>query len=327
MNEQQKKPSKLLDQVRNIVRTKHYSIRTEQAYVTWIKRFILFHDKKHPKEMGAVEINRYLSHLANHDNVAVSTQNQALSALLFLYKEVLRQELDDLGTVIRAKKPKRLPVVLTPEEVRLILNQLSGVPWLMVSMLYGAGLRQMECLRLRVQDIDFEYNQIMVRSGKGDKDRLTMLPRVVKEPLRRHLDKVRMIYDDDLAQGFGSVYLPDALMKKYPNAGKEWGWQYIFPGSELSIDPRSGKKQRHHEGEWVLQRLVKEARLKSGLVKHISCHTFRHSFATHLLQAGYDIRTVQELLGHRDVKTTMIYTHVISQGGQGVRSPVDSLMT
>jgi len=318
---------RLLDQVRIVIRTKHYSIRTEQAYISWIKKFIIFQNKKHPKEMGAVEINQFLSHLANNGNVAVSTQNQALSALLFLYKEVLSQEIGDLGDVIRAKKPKRLPIVLTPEEVRLVLNQLSGVSWIMVNLLYGAGLRQMECLRLRVQDIDFSYNQITVRSGKGDKDRLTMLPQVIKETLRRHLDKVKKVHEADLSHGFGSVYLPNALEKKYPNAAKEWGWQYVFPASELSTDPHTGKKQRHHEGEWVLQRLVREARVKAGIIKHISCHTFRHSFATHLLQAGYDIRTVQELLGHNDVKTTMIYTHVINQGGQGVRSPADILMT
>ncbi|MFH1528482.1 MAG: integron integrase [Bacteroidota bacterium] len=318
---------KLLDQVRITLRTKHYSIRTEQSYVYWIKKFIIFHNKKHPKEMGAVEINHFLSHLANNDNVAASTQNQALCALLFLYNKVLSQKVDDLGDVIRAKKPKKIPIVLTFEEVRLVLNQLSGVSRLMVNLLYGSGLRQMECLRLRAQDIDFSYNQITVRSGKGDKDRLTMLPNVIKEPLRRHLDKVKQLHEVDLAHGLGSVYLPDALEKKYPNAAREWGWQYVFPANELSIDPRSGKKRRHHEGEWVLQRIIKEARLKAGLVKRISCHTFRHSFATHLLQAGYDIRTVQELLGHNDVKTTMIYTHVLNKGGQGVRSPADLLLS
>ncbi len=279
--------------------------------------------------MGAAEVNQFLTHLAVNENVAASTQNQALWALLFLYKEVLSQDIGDLGDVIRAKKPKRLPIVLTPEEVRLVLNQLSGISWLMINLLYGAGLRQMECLRLRVQDIDFSYNQIAVRSGKGDKDRLTMLPHVIKEPLRRHLDKVKKVHETDLSHGLGGVYLPDALEKKYPNAAKEWGWSRkigMFPANELSIDPRSGKKRRHHEGEWVLQRLVREARVKAGLAKHISCHTFRHSFATHLLQAGYDIRTIQELLGHKDVKTTMIYTHVINQGGQGVRSPADLLI-
>ena len=216
--------------------------------------------------------------------------------------------------------------MLTPEEVKLVLNQLSGISWLMVNLLYGSGLRQMECLRLRVQDIDFSYNQITVRSGKGEKDRLTMLPQVIKVPLRKHLDKVKKVHETDLSNGFGSVYLPNSLENKYPNAAKEWGWQYVFPANELSTDPRSGTKQRHHEGEWVLQRIVREARVKVGLVKPISCHMFRHSFVTHLLQAGYDIRTVQELLGHNDVKTTMIYTHVINQGGQGVRSPADLLM-
>lgn len=281
-----KKP-RLLDQVRFVVRAKHYSIRTEQAYSYWIKKFIIFNNKRHPKEMGEAEINGFLSHLANNDKVAASTQNQALSALLFLYKEILYQDIGDLGDVIRAKKPKRLPI--------------------------------------RVQDIDFSYNQIAVRSGKGDKDRLTMLPHVIKEALRRHLDKVKKVHETDLSHGFGGVYLPNALEKKYPNAVKEWGWQYVFPANELSVDPRSGIKRRHHEGAWMLQRNIKEARLKAGIAKHITCHTFRHSFATHLLQKGYDIRTVQELLGHSDVKTTMIYTHVLQQGGQGVISPADTL--
>ena len=319
------KKHRLLDQVRFVVRAKHYSIRTEQAYAYWIKKFIIFHNKRHPKEMGAAEINSFLSHLANNDKVAASTQNQALSALLFLYKEILYQDIGDLGDVIRAKKPKRLPIVLTPEEVRLVLNQSSGVSWLMINLLYGSGLRQMECLRLRVQDIDFSYNQVTVHAGKGDKDRITMLPQIVKEPLQRHLEKVKKLHEDDLSRGFGQVYLPTALEKKYPNAAKEWGWQYVFPANELSVDPRSGIKRRHHEGAWVLQRNIKEARLKAGIAKHITCHTFRHSFATHLLQKGYDIRTVQELLGHSDVKTTMIYTHVLQQGGQGVISPADTL--
>jgi len=283
---------RLLDQVRARIRAKHYSIRTEQAYVTWIKKFILFHNKNHPKDMGATEINQFLTRLANHGQVASSTQNQALCAILFLYKEILNQDFGKLE-IIRAKKPQRLPVVLTVEEVRLVLNQLSGLSWLMVNLLYGSGLRQIECLRLRVQDIDFSYNQVTVRAGKGDKDRVTMLPQIVKEPLQRHLEKVKKLHEDDLSRGFGQVYLPTALEKKYPNAAKEWGWQYVFPANELSVDPRSGLKRRHHEGVWVLQRNIKEARLKAGIAKHITCHTFRHSFATHLLQKGYDIRTVQ----------------------------------
>lgn len=319
--------SKLVDQIRAQMRVKHYSIRTEQAYINWIRKYILYHNKRHPNEMGALEINQYLTHLANKKNVAVSTQNQALCAILFLYKEVLRIEIRDLGEIIKTKKPKRLPTVLTPEEVRLVMNQLSGIPWLMINLLYGAGLRQMECLRLRVHDVDFSYNQITVRGGKGDKDRLTMLPQVIKEPLQKHLVKVKKLHEQDLNNGYGQVYLPYALEKKYPNASKEWGWQYIFPARELSVDPRTGFKRRHHEGEWLLQRIVREARIKSGLSKRISCHTFRHSFATHLLQAGYDIRTVQELLGHSDLKTTMIYTHVIKQGGQGVQSPADMILS
>lgn len=276
--------------------------------------------------MGAAEINQFLTYLANHDQVASSTQNQALCAILFLYKEILDQDLGDLE-IIRAKKPVRLPIVLTPAEMRLIVNQLSGVTWLMVNLLYGSGLRQIECLRLRVQDIDFSYNQITIRAGKGDKDRYTMLPQIVKTPLQRHLQKVKRLHEVDISRGFGSVYLPTAIEKKYPNAAREWGWQYLFPAKELSYDPRTGLKRRHHEGEWTLQREIKQARIKAGLIKRISCHTFRHSFATHLLQSGYDIRTVQELLGHKNVKTTMIYTHVLHQGGQGVRSPADILLS
>ena len=316
---------KLLDEVRGVLRAKHYSLKTEQSYLGWIRRYILFHNKRHPTDMGETEINQFLTHLAVKENVAASTQNQALCALVFLYKVVLKSKVQDLGNVIRAKKPKRLPIVLTVEEVRLVMGHLTGATWLLVNLLYGSGLRQAEGLRLRVQDIDFSYNQITVRSGKGDKDRFTMLPQIVKEPLKRHLEKVKHLHDMDLANGFGNVYLPTAIDKKYPNAAKEWAWQYVFPARELSTDPRSGIKRRHHQGEWVLQRELKQARLKAGLTKRISSHTFRHSFATHLLQSGYDIRTVQELLGHNDVRTTMIYTHVIQQGGQGVRSPADMI--
>jgi len=316
---------KLLEQARGVLRAKHYSLKTEQSYINWMKRYVLFHNKRHPKDMGEAEINQFLTYLAVKENVAASTQNQALCAIVFLYKEIIGRDVDDLGKVIRAKKPKRLPIVLTVEEVRLIMHQLTGVPWLMVNMLYGAGLRQAECLRLRVQDIDFSYSQITVRAGKGDKDRFTMLPQLVKEPLKRHLEKVKHLHDMDLARGFGQVFLPTAIEKKYTNAAKEWAWQYVFPARELSVDPRSGIKRRHHQGEWVLQREIKQARIKAGLTKRISSHTFRHSFATHLLQNGYDIRTVQDLLGHNDVRTTMIYTHVIQQGGQGVRSPADMI--
>ena len=258
-------------------------------------------------------------------NVAASTQNQALSAILFLYREILKQPLDWLDGVERAKKPLKLPVVFTKEEVRAVLLQLEGLKWLMASLLYGSGLRLMECVRLRVKDVDFGYNQIVVRNGKGNKDRVTVLPVSLKEPLQEHLAKVRALHNKDLREGFGRVYLPFALEKKYANANREWGWQYVFPSSKRSVDPRSGIVRRHHIAETVLQRAVKAAIRAAGITKPGSCHTFRHSFATHLLEAGYDIRTVQELLGHKDVSTTMIYTHVMNKGGQGVRSPIDVL--
>lgn len=319
------KKLRLLDQVRFALRAKHYSLRTEQSYLNWIKRFILFHHKKPPHEMGEKEINRFLTHLAVNERVAASTQNQALCAIVFLYKHVLKSDIGDLGDVIWAKKPKRLPVVFTQEQIKAVLNQLSGTKWIMANLLYGAGLRLMECLRLRVKDIDFEYNRIIVRDGKGQKDRVTLLPNVVKEPLRDHLNKVKLLYEKDLKQGFGVVYLPYALEKKYPGAGKNWGWQYVFPASQLSIDPRTGIKRRHHIDGTVLQKAVKVAIKKAGITKHGNCHTLRHSFATHLLEDGYDIRTVQELLGHEDVRTTMIYTHVMKEGVLGVKSPADKL--
>jgi len=275
--------------------------------------------------MGEPEINAFLSHLAVAGKVSASTQNQALCAILFLYKHVLKQELGDLGEVVWAKKPKRLPVVFTGEEAKAVLNQLSGTNWIMAMLLYGSGLRLMECLRLRVKDIDFNYNQIMVRDAKGERDRGTMLPQNVKRPLKEHLKKVKEVHEADLKKGYGTVYLPYALERKYPNVNHEWGWQYVFPASQLSIDPRSGAKRRHHLGEKVLQRAVKAAILTAGINKHASCHTFRHSFATHLLEAGHDIRTIQELLGHKDVTTTMIYTHVVNRGGMGVKSPADFL--
>ena len=321
---QQQKP-KLLDQVRAAIRAKHYSIRTEEAYVQWIRRYILFHNKRHPREMGPPEINAFLSHLATARRVAASTQNQALCAILFLYKEVLEQDPGRLEGIVRAKKPKRLPVVLTPQEVAAILGQLSGVHWLMVSLLYGSGLRLMECLRLRVKDVDFSYLQIVVRDGKGGKDRVTVLPNRLCDPLRKHLGTVKTLHDQDLAAGFGRVYLPYALDRKYANAAAEWGWQYVFPAAGLSLDPRTGIRRRHHLGPLVLQRAVKAACRKAAVTKPVNCHAFRHSFATHLLEGGYDIRTVQELLGHSDVRTTMIYTHVLNRGGRGVHSPVDLL--
>lgn len=314
---------KLLDQVRNAIRVKHYSYRTEESYINWIKRFIFFHNKRHPAEMGEREISQFLTHLAVNEKVSASTQNQALSAILFLYRNVLKQELAWIDDIERAKKPEKLPVVFTPDEAKAILLRLEGLTWLMASLLYGAGLRLMECVRLRVKDIDFAYNQIVLRDTKGNKDRVTMLPVSLKEPLQRHLSKVKVIHDQDLKEGFGRVYLPYALEQKYPNAAAEWGWQYVFPASKRSIDPRTGIERRHHLDESVLQRAVKQAIRKAGIAKLASCHTFRHSFATHLLENGYDIRTVQELLGHKDVRTTMIYTHVLNRGGKGVKSPID----
>ena len=316
---------RLLDQVRDRIRVKHYSLRTEQAHIQWIKRFIFFHGKRHPKDMAAPEVEAFLSHLATEKNVSASTQSQALSALLFLYREVLGIELPWLENLTRAKKPQRLPVVLTVAEVKAILVRLDGRNALMANLLYGAGLRLMEVLRLRVKDVDFGMRQITVRDGKGFKDRVTMLPESLIEPLQRYLQKVKEIHQEDLRAGFGEVYLPYALERKYPNAGREWGWQYIFPSSQRSIDPYSGKERRHHLDEKVLQRAVKTAVRDAGISKPASCHTMRHSFATHLLESGYDIRTVQELLGHKDVSTTMIYTHVLNRGGRGVTSPLDSL--
>ncbi|PPD25591.1 MAG: integrase [Methylomonas sp.] len=315
----------MLDQVRDKIRVKHYSIRTEQAYTDWIRRFILFHHKQHPSEMGAAEVEAFLTHLAVVGNVAASTQNQAKSALLFLYKEVLAVELPWLDGVEQAKAPKRLPVVLTHAEVKDLLGRLTGTSWLLASLLYGTGMRLMEVMRLRVKDVEFARLEIVVRDGKGFKDRVTMLPASLAEPLKAHLEKVKALHHEDLQTGYGSVYLPHALEKKYPNAGREWGWQYVFPSHKLSVDPRSGITRRHHLDEKGVQRAIKQAVRDSGLVKPATPHTLRHSFATHLLQGGYDIRTVQELLGHSDVATTMIYTHVLNKGGQGVTSPLDRL--
>ena len=316
---------KLLDQVRQAIRIRHLSPRTEQAYVGWIKRFIFFHNKRHPVEMGEAEIGKFLSSLATDSKVSASTQNQALNALLFLYNKVLEKKIGLIQGVVRANRPRRLPVVLTKEEVKKVLGCLSGSPWLMAALLYGAGLRLMECCRLRVKDIDFSRNQIVVRAGKGDKDRYTMLPAAVKEPLSRHLQGTKRQHEQDLKNGLGRVALPNALERKYPNAGKEWGWHWVFPAPQHYTDRVTGEKRRHHLHESVLQREVRQAVIKAGISKPASCHTFRHSFATHLLEDGYDIRTVQELLGHSDVSTTMIYTHVLNRGGRGVQSPADSL--
>jgi integron integrase len=312
--------------VREAIRVRHYSIRTEEAYVAWIRRYILFHQKRHPLELGCAEINRFLSQLAVEDNVSPSTQNQALAALLFLYTKVLEAPIGTLGELVRARKPRKLPVVMTREEVEKVLGLLSGTPWLMAMLLYGSGLRLLECLRLRVKDVELTMNQILVRDGKGDKDRITMLPVCLKEKLKEHLKKVKALHEKDLREGFGRVYLPHALNEKYPNAEREWAWQYVFPAPKLSTDPRTGVVRRHHQHELRLQRAIKEAVRKSGIPKPITCHTFRHSFATHLLEDHHDIRTIQELLGHKDVNTTMIYTHVLNRGGRGVRSPADRIV-
>jgi len=309
--------------VRKVARLRHLSIRTEQAYVQWIRRYIRFHDKRHPREMGEVEIRAFISHLAVEGNVTASTQTVALSALLFLYRDVLKQELPYVSQIERARKPKRVPVVFTRDEVKRVLAKLEGTHWLIAGLLYGSGLRLMECLRLRVKDVDFTYSQITIRDGKGEKDRISMLPAKLKEPLLQQLQKVKVLHEQDLIAGYGEVFLPYALARKYPNAPRAWGWQYVFPAPRRSIDPRSGKQRRHHLSDHAAQNAVKSAMRQAQLVKHGSCHTLRHSFATHLLEAGYDIRTVQELLGHKDVKTTMIYTHVLNRGGHGVQSPID----
>ena len=318
-------PKNLLDRVRQSIRLKNYSIRTEQAYVSWVRRFILFHDKRHPGQMGSAQVERFLSHLAVDRNVAASTQNQALSALLFLYREVLKKDLEYPIDSIRAKRPKRLPTVMTKQEVRNVIGRMTGKNQVMAKLLYGSGLRLMECVRLRVQDLDFGQRQIIVREGKGGKDRATVLPDSLIDPLKRHLRHVKLVHEDDIADGHGGVYLPNALETKYPNAHREWIWQYVFPAAKLSMDPRGGILRRHHADPSGLQRAVKKAARSTGIEKRVSCHTFRHSFATHLLENGYDIRTVQELLGHKHVSTTMIYTHVLRRGGRGVRSPLDPI--
>jgi integron integrase len=316
-------PPKLLDQVRGRMRRLGMARRSEEAYVGWIRRFILTNGKRHPAEMGAPEVERFLTWLAVHGKVSASTQNQALSALLFLYRQVLQVELPWLDGVERAKKPQRLPVVLTPLEARALLDLLVGVHWLMGSLLYGTGMRLMECVRLRVKDVDFARGEILVRQGKGGKDRCTMLPRSLVEPLQAQLAEAARIHQRDLAAGFGRVWMPDALARKYPGAAADWGWQYVFPASVRSVDPRSGVERRHHLDESTLQRAVKSARQRAGIIKPATCHTLRHSFATHLLEGGHDIRTIQELLGHKDVATTQIYTHVLNRGGHGVISPLD----
>ncbi|MHB1359968.1 MAG: integron integrase [Rhodocyclaceae bacterium] len=316
---------KLLDQVRARIRVKHYSIRTETQYLQWVKRYIYFHDKRHPRDLGAPEVEAFLTDLAVVGKVSASTQNQALAALLFLYREVLGIELPWLNDVTRAKPSRRLPVVLTQAEVRAVLERMDGVYGLMGRLLYGTGMRLMECVRLRVKDVDFGRNEILIREGKGGKDRVTMLPAALAQPLVDHLQRRRLIYDDDVATGFAAVWLPDALARKYPNAATEWGWQYVFCSGSHSTDPRGGQVRRHHVDEKLLQRAMKKAVAAAHIAKPATPHTLRHSFATHLLESGQDIRTVQELLGHADVSTTMIYTHVLNKGGRGVISPLDRL--
>jgi integron integrase len=316
--------TKLLDRVREAIRVRHYSRRTEEAYVGWVVRFVRFHGLRHPEQLGGSEIQAFLSHLATRRKVAASTQNQALNALVFLYRNVLGKPFPELDTLVRAKKPRRLPVVLTREEVRRVLDHLEGPPALVAGLLYGSGLRLLEALRLRVKDLEFARNALMVRDGKGQKDRVTMLPVKLQESLRLHLRFVRLLHEGDLRAGFGEVYLPSALARKYPSAPRAWVWQYVFPAGARSQDPRSGETRRHHLHESALQKAVRAAVRRAGIDRPASCHSLRHSFATHLLEDGYDIRTVQELLGHSDVRTTMIYTQVLNRGGRAVRSPLDA---
>ncbi len=319
----EKRPVKLLDQVRDLIRVRHLSIRTEEAYISWIKRFIYFHNKRHPKDMGFKEIEAFLTDLAVKRNVAASTQNQAFNALLFLYSQVLKIEFPENIDSVRAKRPEKRPVVLSEKEMMAIINSMTGEYQLMGKILYGAGLRGIECARLRVKDLDFELNEIVVRDGKGHKDRITMLPEDIKPLLKAHLHVRKQIHDQDLLKGGGSVYLPYALERKYPNADREWRWQYVFASKSISTDPRSGKRRRHHIHLSCLNGAIRQAVKLARIIKPVSSHVFRHSFATHLLMGGYDIRTVQELLGHKDVSTTMIYTHVLNKGGRAVISPLD----
>jgi integron integrase len=318
-------PPRLLDQVRATIRARHYSRRTEKAYVAWIRRFIVFHGRRHPRELGLDAITAFVNTLATTGNVAASTQNQALSALLFLYRDVLGSDMPWVENVVRARRPARLPVVLTRDEVRTIIRRLHGVPRLMALLLYGSGLRLLECARLRVKDVDFGRHQLWVRAGKGDKDRVAPLPAVVRADLTRHLELVKQQHAADLQHGAGWVELPWALARKYPGAGREWPWQWVFPASRHYIDRETGQRRRHHLHESVLQRAFKEAVRDAGIPKRATCHTLRHSFATHLLEDDRDIRTVQELLGHRDLSTTMIYTHVLNRGPAGVQSPADRM--
>ncbi len=316
---------RLYDRVVEVLRSRHYSRRTEEAYLHWIRRFLLFHNGNHPRELAENDVNRFLTHLAVGENVAASTQNQALAAVLFLYEHVLQEPLDRIEGVVRARKPKRLPVVLTRDEVQAVLKPLDGVARLVCALLYGSGLRLLEGLQLRVKDLDFGRGEIAVREGKGQKDRVTMLPEALRQALQDHLWRVRQQHETDLKSGLGQAPLPDALARKYPNASREWGWQWVFPASSHYVDRGTGIRHRHHLHESVIQKAVHLAAYRAGLAKRVTTHTFRHSFATHLLEDGYDIRTVQELLGHKDVQTTMVYTHVLNRGGRGVHSPLDRL--
>jgi len=317
------RPRKLLEHVRDVLRVNHYSSRTEEAYTGWIRRFIVHHGKKHPGEMGALEVELFLTHLAVGENVSTSTQKQALNALVFLYHRVLQKPLGQFGDIARPKRPQRRPLVLSTLEVERILRVMTGTHQLIGALLFGTGMRLLECLRLRVKDVDFAQNQILVRDGKGWKDRVTMLPQKVKADLEKHLQRVQEIHRRDLAAGYGRVYLPEALSRKFPNANREWAWQYVFPATTISKDPETGASRRHHLHENSVQKAMNKAVRLAAIAKPATSHTLRHSFATELLSAGYDIRTVQELLGHKDVSTTMIYTHVLNKPGVGVRSPLD----
>ena len=319
-------PPRLIPQLREAIRLRHYTIRTEQAYVGWVTRFIRFHGRQHPERLGPSDVTRFLSSLAVESNLAASTQNQALNALAFFYSEVLKRPLADLDGIVRAKRPALLPTVFTQDEVTRVLRRLRGQSWLMAALLYGSGLRLMECVRLRVKDVDFGYHCIVVRGGKGQKDRVVTLPSALEPLLKEHLARVSALHDQDLADGFGSVWLPDALARKYPSAASEWAWQYVFPASRRSVDPRGNEIRRHHADESALQKAVHVAIRGAGITKKASCHTFRHSFATHLLGSGADIRTVQEQLGHKDLRTTQIYTHLIGRGANAVESPLSRLL-